>query len=505
MSNIPDWFKIEHSKSIEDIKRTLPTYDSLHKEVISSLRTNYDLRLLGYSDEGEQTISEEERDVNFHILGAPKSGKSKFLEYHIQKDIDMGNGLCLIDPSDKADTANNVLAYCAKIGYEKVILIDPMLISDYKKIPCLAPLKQNYVHKSVEGVMESLAILFKGDYSSMRRIRRLLSALLRMLAKQGLTTNEAIYFSEYDHYAGFRKKIIHSDRDSRIIDDMFTSKFRFDKEFASTVNIMDVFWQEPLMSIIGNSEGIDFVRAVADGWVVLVNLSPYKLNDEQSKLLGIMVISQIIQAVDILQNSNRGNWDGRFYLYIDEVGRFATPQIDTLLSYKRKSGVIMYLAHHFYDQFEDNRKVLSSIENNTGVKLMFNTRKYEDRMQMIKSLGYGGDIPPVVASYANSDLPKQHAVLKKNKEAPCRIRIPDVETPPPASREYIEKILSQPFYKDVRSTPAHPKSPEYREVDDDKTDSQTPLPGRIQGEPDADLLPGREESPKPPEKRRIKI
>ena len=44
--------------------------------------------------------------------------------------IDKGFGLCLIDPSDKGDTANNVLDYCASIGYEKVILIDPTTISE---------------------------------------------------------------------------------------------------------------------------------------------------------------------------------------------------------------------------------------------------------------------------------------------------------------------------------------------------------------------------------------
>ena len=140
MSDIPDWFKLAHGKSIEDIKRTLPTYKSVRNQATASVKSNYDQRLLGYSDEGEKTISEEERYVNFHILGAPGEGKSKFLEYHIRKDIDMGNGLCLIDPSDKGDTARSVLNYCAKVGYKKVIWIDPATIQKYKKIPSIAPL-----------------------------------------------------------------------------------------------------------------------------------------------------------------------------------------------------------------------------------------------------------------------------------------------------------------------------------------------------------------------------
>ena len=38
----------------------------------------------------------------------------------------------------------------------------------------------------------------------------------------------------------------------------------------------------------------------------------------------------------------------------------------------------------------------------------------------------GGDIPPELAQYANSDLPKQTAVIKSGEQPPQRIKIPDV-------------------------------------------------------------------------------
>ena len=203
------------------------------------------------------------------------------------------------------------------------------------------------------------------------------------------------------------------------------------------------------------------------------------------------------------------NWKGVFYQYVYEAGRFATPQIETLLSYKRKSGIRLYLAHHHYDQFEDKRKVLSSIENNTGVKLMFNTRSFDDRMRMIKSLGYGGNIPDALAVYANSDLPKQHAVLKKNKESPVRIKIPDVEDAPGATKEYIEKLLNQPFYKDardyVRSAPKNTESAQSGKVDDAKTDRTPSLPRAVPGKLETGVRPDNKKPPDASPKRPLKI
>jgi hypothetical protein len=359
--------------------------------------------------------------------------------------------------------------------------------------------------------MEALEILFKADYSTMRRIRRYLSALLRILAHNNLTLKEAQYFSDYQRDVPERMAILGGDRDSSVIRSLFRSPHQFETQFLSTINMLDVLWQEPLASILGNTEGINFKRAVGDGWVILVNLSPYHLTEDEAELLGIMVLSQIIQAVDSLVNND---WKGVFYLYIDEAGRFATPQIETLLSYKRKSGLRLYLAHHHFDQFEGKKKILSSIENNARIKLMFDTPSYDDRIKMIKALGYGGEIPPLMASYANQNIPKQHAVLRKNKETPMRIKIPDVPNVPNAPKKYIEELLDQPWYLtreqiqdqiNARSIQTNTKSPEPRKVDDAASTRQTPLSRPVPGNASKGIRPDNKKSSEPPPKRPIKI
>lgn len=43
-------------------------------------------------------IAEEDRSTHFYVIGATGTGKTKFLEYLIQQDIEKGNGFGVIDP-----------------------------------------------------------------------------------------------------------------------------------------------------------------------------------------------------------------------------------------------------------------------------------------------------------------------------------------------------------------------------------------------------------------------
>jgi hypothetical protein len=473
-----DYFKALTGKTYDDaFKRKRRPYGQSLDLIWKRGKTNYDLRLLG-TGEKEVWISEEERSANFHILGEPEQGKSKFLEYHIRKDIDMGNGLCLLDPSDNGDTCKKILAYCAQNAVKKVVYISPDTLPKYGKIACLKPLQGKAVKQSVEGVMEALNILFNSKSTDTPRIRKNLSALLRLLAKSDLTIKESEIFADFQDIRNL--DFIKDDRDSRTLKTVFKSPFTWEQYFASTINRLDAFWQEPLSLMFGSNTGIDFTKMISEGWVILVNLYPTQnFTVENTQLLGVLIISQIIQAID---NLNSWGWKGVHYLYIDEAGRFATPQIDNVLSYKRKSGLRLMLAHHYFEQFED-KKVMHAIKQGARIKVMFNTSSYQDRLEMVKDLGYGGDIPHVLATYANQNIPKQYAIIKKNKETPVRVRIPDVPEVKISKEKldsYIKELLNQDFYLskgeiekqiNARSLRANSKSSQSRKTSHSKPDN----------------------------------
>ena len=508
-----DYFKALTGKSYDDaFKRKRRPYGESLDLIWKRGKTKHDLRLLG-TGEKEIWISEEERSANFHILGEPEQGKSKFLEYHIRKDIDMGNGLCLLDPSDGGDTCKKILAYCAQNSIEKVVYISPDTLTKYGKIACLKPLNSKAVKQSVDGVMEAINILFNSKSTDTPRIRKNLSALLRLLAKNDLTIKESEIFADYQDIRNL--SFIKDDRDSRTLKNIFRTQYNWENYFSSTINRLDAFWQEPLSLMFGADSGIDFIKMISEGWIVLVNLYPTQnFTIENTQLLGVLIISQIIQAID---NLNSWGWKGVHYLYIDEAGRFATPQVDTVLSYKRKSGLRLMLAHHYFDQFED-KKVMHSIKQGARIKVMFNTSSYEDRLEMVKDLGYGGDIPHVLAVYANQNIPKQYAVIKKNKETPVRVRIPDASDIKISKKKfdsYIEKLLERDFYlsKDqiekqinARSLRANTKSTQSRKTSDGKADNAPAISkGVEQRKQKQSLRQDKQEPPLPSKTKPIKI
>ncbi|MCD9186995.1 MAG: type IV secretory system conjugative DNA transfer family protein [Pyrinomonadaceae bacterium] len=398
------------------------TRDLLFKQTHSK----YPLRSLGSGIDGELFISEEERIDHCHILGTTGEGKSKFIEYLIREDIRRGNGVCLLDPTDRAETAYNILKFCIEQGHEKVCLIDPHL----EKITCIQPFHSKYKEATVANVMDTIRILFNSkDAAETPVIQKYLPAIVNVLHNAKMTLHEAKYFMEYKR-SGFRRKQIleasgEFDRHRLILEESFDTYFRFDKDIGSSTRRLEPFFDSRL-DLMFAAPGIDFAKMISEGWVILVNLyAGLGFEPIHSRLLGTTVINEIIFALDRLR---KNDWKGVYYLYVDEAGRYANRNLADLLAYKRKSGLRVTIAHQYFAQFED-KYILDAVKNLTKIKIMFHTPGYQDRLEMIKALGYGGDIPHTMATYANQNLPKQQAIIKVGKDSPKRIKIPDVPDP----------------------------------------------------------------------------
>ncbi|MDI6860357.1 MAG: DUF87 domain-containing protein, partial [Methanocellales archaeon] len=77
-------------------------------------------------------IAEKDRATHFYVIGATGTGKTKFLEFLIQQDIEKGNGFGVIDPH--GDLIEDIKGFLAcrydesgdeQEVSERVILIDP--------------------------------------------------------------------------------------------------------------------------------------------------------------------------------------------------------------------------------------------------------------------------------------------------------------------------------------------------------------------------------------------
>lgn len=410
---------------------------------------------LGHSNEEEIYLTQEDRESHIHILGAPGEGKSKFLELLLRSDIQNGYGACLLDPSENGDTAFKVLKYCVSVGFEKVCLINPVDFLEFKRVPVFNPIKYNApATVSVGNVMDALKVLWNTkDFADTPRIQKYATALLHALHASGMTLVESLYFLTRSEFSIQRTSIIDALPIGNLHRSHLTSAYQTlltFEQFQSTVNRFSVFQDPTLRLMIGSTKpGISFTKLISEGWLILVNLDPQSVwgtEQIQQRLIGTLLINEIVYAIHRLTESG---WKGVYYLYIDEVGDYATSKIAYILDKKRKTGLRFTIAHQRFDQVED-RNVLSSVRGSAKTKALFYTPNKTDRDIMMKDMGYGGDIPDRQVSYVLGELQKQHAALRIGKRPPLITRlkdVPDTQISPAALRAFKEKLYSYDFFR----------------------------------------------------------
>lgn len=451
--------------------------------------TKRDLRILGYSVSSNKSlfITEESRP-HIHIIGSTQEGKSKFIERLIRGDIKRGIGLCLLDPTAGGRTAYDVFRYCCYKGIKKVCLIDPFHRYDFRKLPGIQPFlytkegakNDRLKAYSIQDILDTMRILFNvKDPADTPRLERYLNSVLSILYDSKSLIAEARYFANKLHLDEREERLAQS-KDSQAKSDI-TEAFHnhlASAQYQSTVNRIIRFYRGTLGLMFSAEKGIDFMKLVAEDWIILVNLDTGSGFDAMdARLLGTYIINAVITAKERL---NRRVKDPKkfkpYYLYVDEAAEFANRKMARILSLKQKTGLRMTLAHQYKAQFED-KYVWDAVMANCKLTAMFNVTMREDRDALSKQF-YGGDIDPKDASDANADLPKQYAVIKPLKGSPVRVRIPDVEEPLVTEeelKEYTLNLLSdQPWYQDADELK---KKLEYETPRPPRADLKTPRPG----------------------------
>ncbi len=155
MADKIDFFQLQTGKKLSDLPKP-PTLEETVTKRFKELRSKYPLRSLGVGVEGQVLISEEEREDHVHILGTTGVGKSRFIEHLIREDIRRGNGVCLLDPTDRAETVYNILKFCIKEGHKKICLIDPHT----QRLSAVQPFHPQHKQATVANVMDTIRILF---------------------------------------------------------------------------------------------------------------------------------------------------------------------------------------------------------------------------------------------------------------------------------------------------------------------------------------------------------
>lgn len=296
------------------------------------------------------------RAAHLHVIGQPKTGKSRALESWILQDIQKGHGVGVIDPH--GDLFNHLLAYVAMLSrtmpqmVERLVIIDPL---DPKWTVGINPLRggKDTPPERVAGYfMDVVTKVWRIDATQAPRMVRVLTKCTLALAKLGLTLVDLERF------------LLDRDWRSQLLvklDDLDLLQY-FRKEFPATQSGV-LQWAEPVINKVGAFSSdpdvrlmlaadatIDFRRMLDEGKILLVNLSKGILGEGTSALVGAFIVALIQKAALGRADEKDEQFRKTFYFYLDEFQQYTTDNIQDILAESRKYGLSLVLAHQYLEQ-----------------------------------------------------------------------------------------------------------------------------------------------------------
>jgi TraM recognition site of TraD and TraG len=229
-----------------------------------------------------------------------------------------------------------------------------------------------------------------GAWSS--RMEYILSnTLLTLLENKGSTLLGVVRMLTDEKY---RKKIVSKVNDP-LVKNFWTLEFaKFNDKYrteaiAPILNKVGQFFSNELIrNILGQiNSTIDFRDIMDSGKILIANLSKGKLGEENSNLLGSLLISKLeiatMSRVDIPEHSRQD-----FFVYIDEFQNFTTESFAGILSEARKYRLNLVLAHQYIAQLTENGSmhVKNAIFGNVGTIVSFRVGA-DDAKEISKEFG----------------------------------------------------------------------------------------------------------------------
>ena len=313
-------------------------------------------------------ISQEDRLRHMHVLGGSGTGKSTFLLNCILQDLSRGAGLAVLDPH--GDLVDAVLERLPEERLEDVVLFDPS-DSDwpvgFNILRAHNDIERNLLASDFVAIFERLSTSWGDQMTTV-----LGNAAMAFLESDrgGTLMDLKRFLIEKSYRDGFLRTV----RDPEI-------RYFWSREFpllrgstlASLLTRLNGFLRHRLIRnmVAQPGERFDVARMMDSGKVILARLSQGLIGQENSWLLGSLLVSKIHQSA-LSRQAVEASKRRPFFLYLDEAHNFITPSISGILSGARKYGLGLVLAHQELEQFAAREGgVLGSILSNCHTRTYF--------------------------------------------------------------------------------------------------------------------------------------
>ncbi len=313
-------------------------------------------------------IKKDDRRRHMYVLGKSGSGKSKLLEILAVEDIKRGEGVGIVDPH--GELIHDVLKQIPSHRINDVVYINP---ADKDYPVGFNPMKATPELR--EGVASGFVSVFKKQfgYSWGPRLEYLMRYAVLALTYYPNTTMLDVVKILTDK--DFRKKVLTYVEDPVVktfwLKEFSTYNDKFATEaVAPILNKVGQFTASPtIRNIIGQTkETFDFEDAMNSQKIILVDLSSGKIGEDNSELLGSLMITKM-QLAAMARARIKPEDRKDFFLYVDEFQNFATESFAKILSEARKYRLSLALANQYVAQMEET--VRDAVFGNIGTLIAF--------------------------------------------------------------------------------------------------------------------------------------
>ncbi|MFA6177574.1 MAG: type IV secretion system DNA-binding domain-containing protein [Candidatus Paceibacterota bacterium] len=318
-------------------------------------------------------IKRKDRRQHVYILGKSGSGKSVLMFNMIIQNIKNGEGVCVVDPH--GELVEGVLSAIPPERMKDVVYFNPADVDYHIGFNVLELIDPQYKHLVASGLMGIFTKIWANAWSA--RMEYILNNCILALLDTPGTTLLGIPRMLVDK--DYRQKIIANLKDPVIKAfwvheyEAWQDKFR-NEAIAPIQNKVGQFLSTSIIrNVVGQSKStINIFDIMNDGKIFLVNVSKGRIGEDNSGLLGGMIITKIqLAAMERVRIPEEHRKD--FYLYVDEFQNFVTDAFAGILSEARKYRLNLTVAHQYTAQLvvDKSSAVRDAVFGNVGTMIVF--------------------------------------------------------------------------------------------------------------------------------------
>ena len=323
-------------------------------------------------------IKNKDRFQHMYVIGQTGTGKTSLIRNLAIQDIEAGRGVAVVDPH--GEFVHSLLAAIPPERLADVIYFNPIDTEFPIGFNILEVKNPDHKHLVSSGLMSIFTKIWANVWSA--RMEYIMNNTVLALLDTPGSTLLGIPRMLVDKV--YRQKIVDQCKDPVVrsywINEYEQYQERFRTEAIAPIqNKVGQFLSTHLVrNIVGQpTSSLNIEKIMNEGKILLVNVSKGLIGEDNSALLGAMLITKIqlaaMERVRIEREQDRRD----FFLYVDEFQNFATDSFASVLSEARKYRLGLIVSHQYIGQLITmgatgvNTKVRDAIFGNVGTTVCF--------------------------------------------------------------------------------------------------------------------------------------